>query len=105
MPTVGQIEKKTQARVVKLFCDQLGYDYLGDWTDRQDNRNVEEPLLRAFLRDTQGYDDALIARAPSSGSGRCSDGIGRSSGNSSPRCWTCGSRSWASRWLTGASGA
>ena len=34
MSTVGQIEKKTQARVVKLFREQLGYDYLGAWTDR-----------------------------------------------------------------------
>jgi type I restriction enzyme R subunit len=29
MSTVGQIEKKTQARVAKLFRDTLGYDYLG----------------------------------------------------------------------------
>ena len=34
MSAVGQIEKKTQRRVVKLFRDTLGYDYLGDWTDR-----------------------------------------------------------------------
>jgi hypothetical protein len=34
MSTVGQIEKKTQRRIVKLFRDTLGYDYLGDWTDR-----------------------------------------------------------------------
>jgi len=32
--TVGQIEKKTQARVVALFRDTLGYTYLGDWRDR-----------------------------------------------------------------------
>jgi type I restriction enzyme R subunit len=61
--TVGQIEKKTQARVVKLFREQLGYDYLGDWTDREGNRNIEEGLLRRFLRDKHGYDEALIARA------------------------------------------
>ena len=34
MSTVGQKERKTQQRVVKLFRDKLGYDYLGDWTDR-----------------------------------------------------------------------
>ena len=34
MSTVGQIEKKTQKRIVRLFCDTLGYKYLGDWTDR-----------------------------------------------------------------------
>ena len=51
MSTVGQIEKKTQQRVVKLFRDTLGYDYLGDWTDREDNRNIEADLLRAFLQE------------------------------------------------------
>ena len=63
MSTVGQVEKKTQARVVKLFREQLGYDYLGDWTEREGNRNIEEELLRGFLRDKQRYDEALIARA------------------------------------------
>src|SRR5437867_10230016 len=63
MSTVGQREEKTQQRVVKLFRDQLGYDYLGDWTDREDNRNIDETLLRKFLLDKQGYDDALITRA------------------------------------------
>ncbi|HUP93233.1 MAG TPA: hypothetical protein VM074_13375 [Solimonas sp.] len=45
MSAVGQIEKRTQARVVALFRDRLGYDYLGDWSDRpgadgKGNRNV-----------------------------------------------------------------
>ncbi len=63
MSTVGEIEKRTQHRIVKLFSEQLGYDYLGDWTDREDNRNIEEKLLRTFLRDKQSYDERLIARA------------------------------------------
>src|SRR3989442_220205 len=63
MSTVGQIEKKTQARVVKLFRDTLGYDYLGDWSKLEGNCNIEEDLLRTFLRKTQGYDEALITRA------------------------------------------
>ncbi len=29
MSNVGQIEKKTQARVVKLFCESLGYEVSG----------------------------------------------------------------------------
>ncbi|MGO9566721.1 MAG: type I restriction endonuclease subunit R [Desulfomonilaceae bacterium] len=62
MSTVGQIEKKTQQRVVKLFCDTLGYDYLGDWTDREDNRNIEEDYLRPFLKK-QGYSGTLMSRA------------------------------------------
>jgi type I restriction enzyme R subunit len=61
MSTVGQIEKKTQARVVKLFREKLRYDYLGNWTDREDNRNIEPALVRAFLTK-QGHDESLIAK-------------------------------------------
>lgn len=61
MSTVGQIERATQNRVVKLFRDTLGYDYLGDWHDRPNNRNIEEEHLRAWLKGQ--YDDALITRA------------------------------------------
>ena len=63
MSTVGQIEKKTQQRVVKLFREQLGYDHLGDWADREGNRSIEDDLLRRFLSEQQGYDEALIERA------------------------------------------
>ena len=62
MSTVGQIEKKTQQRVVALFRNTLKYDYLGDWTDREENRNIEEAYLRAFLIK-QGVNDPLINRA------------------------------------------
>ena len=62
MSNVGQIEKKTQQRVVKLFHEELGYDYLGDWTDRAGNRNIEPELLRAWLKK-QGVVEALIIRA------------------------------------------
>ena len=62
MSTVGEIEKKTQARVIGLFRDRLKYDYLGNWIDRPDNRNIEPELLRDWLKK-QGVDDALIKRA------------------------------------------
>ncbi|MFB9123567.1 type I restriction endonuclease subunit R [Paraburkholderia dipogonis] len=62
MSTVGQIEKKTQERVVQLFRDSLGYEYLGNWIDRVGNRNIDHALLTSFLK-RRGYDDALIARA------------------------------------------
>ena len=62
MSNVGQIEKLTQARVVKLFCESLGYEYLGNWIDRTNNRNIESDLLRGFLRK-QGYEENLINRA------------------------------------------
>ncbi len=62
MNTVGQIERKTQDRVIKLFQHTLGYDYLGNWTERPSNTNIEEPLLRAFLKKTK-HSDALTDRA------------------------------------------
>ncbi|MEI6310109.1 MAG: HsdR family type I site-specific deoxyribonuclease, partial [bacterium] len=61
MSAVGEIEKRTQARVIALFCDRLGYDYLGDWTDR-DNRNIELELLIAWLKQ-RGITNTLINRA------------------------------------------
>ena len=57
MTTIGQIEKKTQQRVVTLFRDTLGYGYRGDWSERPGNRNIEPEVLRSFLRDQQGYDE------------------------------------------------
>ncbi|WP_313209442.1 hypothetical protein [Stutzerimonas nitrititolerans] len=44
--SVGQIERKTQQRVVTLFQQQLDYHYLGDWADRPNNANIEPELLR-----------------------------------------------------------
>ena len=61
MTAVGQKEKRTQARVVKLFRETLGYDYLGNWIDREDNRNIESKLLSAFLKK-QGHDESLIGK-------------------------------------------
>ncbi len=61
MSKVGAIERVTQNRIVKLFKDQLGYDYLGDRKDRE-NKNIEPSLLKAFLQK-QGYSDKLIERA------------------------------------------
>src|SRR5690625_3990677 len=62
MTDIGQIESNTQARVVKLFTERLGYDYLGDWQDRDNNGNVEEEYLRSFL-EKQGYKQKIIDKA------------------------------------------
>ncbi|MEO9215585.1 MAG: type I restriction endonuclease, partial [Rhodanobacter sp.] len=61
MSTVGQLERRTQQRVVALFRDRLGYDYLGDRHDR-DNTNIEPELLRSWLQK-QGVTDDLITKA------------------------------------------
>ena len=62
MSDVGQPERKTQNRVVKLLHEQLGYDYLGNWKDRAGTSNIEVELLAQNLR-ARGYDDNLINKA------------------------------------------
>lgn len=61
LSTVGQLERITQNRVVKLFQDQLGYRYLGNWQDRPGNSHIEESTLRHWLQG-RGIDDNLINR-------------------------------------------
>ncbi len=61
MSEVGQRERVTQDRIVKLFQDKLEYRYLGNWIDRDSNSNVEEALLRDWLQ-SQGHSEKLIGR-------------------------------------------
>jgi type I restriction enzyme, R subunit len=62
MNTIGQPERATQNRVIALFHDELHYRYLGDWTDRAGNSNIDETLLTAYLTKS-GYTAAQISRA------------------------------------------
>ncbi|MFF0817585.1 type I restriction endonuclease subunit R [Rhodococcus sp. NPDC003318] len=62
MSDVGQIERKAQNRIVALFRDQLGYEYLGNWERRDGNSNIETGLLVQNLK-ARGYNDNLITRA------------------------------------------
>lgn len=62
MNTVGQIEKKTQQRVAKLFQQALGYEHLGDWAERPNNANIEAELLRGWLLE-KGVEANLVSRA------------------------------------------
>lgn len=62
MSTVGQIEKRTQARIVALLRDRLHYTYLGNWIDRAGNANIEPERLSAWLAG-QGVDPTLAGRA------------------------------------------
>ncbi|TMO23030.1 HsdR family type I site-specific deoxyribonuclease [Pseudoalteromonas sp. S4741] len=61
MSNVGQLERKTQNRVVKFFKDQLNYGYLGNWEYREGNSNIEKGLLTKWLKG-RGISDALINR-------------------------------------------
>jgi type I restriction enzyme, R subunit len=61
MSSVGDREREAQNRVVKLLREQLGYDYLGNWEDRDGNRNIDEELLRRWLLN-QGHHEGTISK-------------------------------------------
>jgi type I restriction enzyme R subunit len=62
MLDIGQRERKTQDRVIKLFKEKLDYTYLGNWEERENNSNIEEELLIKFLKK-QKYSEILIKKA------------------------------------------
>lgn len=62
MSVVGQIELKTQDRVIELFQEQLEYEYSGSWEYREENSHVEVELLTQNLL-ARGYDAALADKA------------------------------------------
>ena len=60
MSKVGQKERETQNRLIRLFHGRLGYEHLGNWEERPENSNVEEELLRAWLG--KKYDENIIKK-------------------------------------------
>lgn len=60
---IGSKEYITQKRLLKLFEKQLSYTYLDDWTERENNSNIEEEYLRKFLVKTKLYTAAEINSA------------------------------------------
>ena len=60
--SISQPERDTKNRVIKLFGDELGYTYLGNWQYRDGNSNIEEKLLTTYLT-RNGYTAAQVGRA------------------------------------------
>lgn len=56
---IGAKERVTQNRLIGLFKNVLKYTYLGNWETREDNANIEEKLLTAYL-SRRGYTDKEI---------------------------------------------
>ena len=59
MNDVGKSERVTQDRVVALFSEELAFKYLGDFSERNDNSNIEEELLSSYLSKA-GYSKEQI---------------------------------------------
>ncbi len=62
MKNIGQKERITQNRVIKLFQNKLQYRYLGNWEENEDNPNIETGILTRYLENC-GYSDTLIKKA------------------------------------------
>lgn len=60
MSTVGQIERKTQDRVVKFFQERLGYEYGGN-LEAFENSNIDEDWLIQYLY-SRGYDEEVVRK-------------------------------------------
>lgn len=59
---IGKPERATQNRIVKLFKDELGYSYRGNFEERNNNSNIEINLLENYLKDS-GYKTEQINSA------------------------------------------
>ena len=66
-PNIPRSERTTQNRVVRLFTSpetqgSLGYEYLGNLSQRDDNRGINIDRLRASLQE-RGYSTTHITAA------------------------------------------
>lgn len=61
MLNIGEIERLTQDRVVRLFQNALGYTYLGNWEEKEENANIEEDLLTTYL-SKKGHSADIISK-------------------------------------------
>jgi type I restriction enzyme R subunit len=62
MSSIGKKERETQNRVIALFQKELGYRYLGNWEEKENNSNIDEKTIGAWLTK-KGYSRNLIGKA------------------------------------------
>ncbi|MEM6812504.1 MAG: HsdR family type I site-specific deoxyribonuclease [Pseudomonadota bacterium] len=62
MNDIGKAEIVTQKRVIELFQNDLDWTYLGDWSDRPNNSNIEDKYLTKYLKK-KNYSEADISAA------------------------------------------
>ena len=61
-PNINIPERKTQAKVIKFFKEELHYDYLGNLCEVP-NKNIRDDDLFAFLVGQQHYSETVARKA------------------------------------------
>ena len=62
MSKIGEIERRTQNRVVSFLTDLPTYHYLGNWEHQPRTTNIETDLLTDWLL-SRGYDAEVVRKA------------------------------------------
>nr|MDA3950722.1 HsdR family type I site-specific deoxyribonuclease [Spirochaeta sp.] len=62
MSKIGEIERRTQNRVVSFLTDLPAYQYLGNWEYQPRTTNIESDLLTDWLH-SRGYDTVVVGKA------------------------------------------
>jgi len=77
MSDVGTLEIATQKETIQFFTDRLGYEFLGNWRGRENNRNIDKGRLKAWLK-SRGVEAGLAGKALRALDKAASLGAGRS---------------------------
>ena len=67
MGDIGKSEFETQRRVIKLFTKELGYRFLGNWSDRLGNTNIEEGYGNSVAKRLESISNARATMSGASG--------------------------------------
>lgn len=62
MNSIGKPERESQNRIIRLFQNELKYQYLGNWQEEERVLPLEEDLLHNYLKG-KGYSENLAGKA------------------------------------------